>query len=421
MGMCEYCGTSAGWFSSGHPACVAKVESAAKAVNAFVVETLLGGGMLADLILGVEKILSDNNIKEQYVHNALMDGLDAGIGQFSKRAPISNDDYSRMKVICGAYGAESPDELKRNMSLRHFGTIDMDPSNILWQAQNNCLQNWPNPVFNLQRGEILCYQVGGVTAILAEEKTVTTGRGYGGFSVPLGHGLYGHLGESRPQRVSGLMPIDAGALGITTENIYFSGSHTTVQISLRHVVRYQPYVDGIGISEAHGTPKVFTLFQDCQFPDGRSLTGSIGYDIGWFLYPLLTTLTNRVNNVSTPTSAEGQKLQLHLRFNTQLEFLKENVLKFQAAGIENRTVFAEFIAAVNVHLLWSQVWIKDARVFDHGLVDEYSATVNTTHEQVFQYLLKGEAFTDDEATAAIDFIFGYLQSRDRFCDAFFGD
>jgi hypothetical protein len=263
-------------------------------VNAFVVETLLGGGMLADLILGVEKILSDNNIKEQYVHNALMDGLDAGIGQFSKRAPISNDDYSRMKVICGAYGAESPDELKRNMSLRHFGTLDMELSNVLWQAQNNCLQHWPEPMFNLHRGEILCYQCKG-SAVLAEEKTVTTGRGYGGISVPLGHGMYGHLGESIPQKVSGLMPIDVGALAITTENIYFSGSHTATQISLRHVVRYQPYADGIGISEAHGTPKVFTLFQDCQLSDGRSLSGCSGYDIGWFLYPLLTALTNRLN------------------------------------------------------------------------------------------------------------------------------
>jgi hypothetical protein len=98
------------------------------------------------------------------------------------------------------------------------------------------------------------------------------------------------------------MPIDAGALGITTENIYFSGSRTTTQISLRHVVRYQSYIDGIGISEAHGAPKVFTLFQDCQFSDGRSLTGCSGYDTGWFLYPLLTTLTNRLNGVSnSPT------------------------------------------------------------------------------------------------------------------------
>jgi hypothetical protein len=108
--------------------------------------------------------------------------------------------------------------------------------------------------------------------------------------------MYGHLGESRPQKVSGLMPIDAGAFGITTENIYFSGTHTTTQISLRNVVRYQSYIDGIGISEAHGAPKVFTLFQDCQFPDGRSLTGCSGYDIGWFLYPLLTALTNRLND-----------------------------------------------------------------------------------------------------------------------------
>lgn len=294
MGMCEYCGTSAGWFSSSHPACVGRVESTAKTVNAFVVETLLGGGTLADLTLGVQKILSDNNTKQQYVHGSLMDGLDAGISQFSKKAPISNDDYTRIKAICAGFDAESADAIKRNMSLRHFGKIDMELSNVLWQAQNDCLQHWPGSMFNLHRGEILCYQCES-SAVLAEEKTVTTGRGYVGISVPLGNGIYGHLGESKPQKVSGLMPIDGGALAITTENIYFAGGHTTAQISLRHVVPYQPYVDGIGIYEAHGVPKVFTLFQDCQFPDGRSLSGCTHYDIGWFLYPLLTTLTNRIN------------------------------------------------------------------------------------------------------------------------------
>jgi hypothetical protein len=285
MGMCEYCGTSAGWFSSSHPACVAKIESTAKTVNAFVVETLLGGGMLSDLILGVQKILSDNNTNEQYVQDAILDGLDTGIGQFSKKVPISNDDYVRMKAICESFGYKT--------SVKRVGSLDSALSNILWQAQNDCLEHWPDPLFNLHRGEILCYQCE-TSAVLAEEKTVTTGRGYGGISVPLGHGMYGHLGESKPQKVPGLMPIDAGALAITTENIYFAGGHTTAQIPLRRVVR-KCYVDGIGIYEAHGVPKVFTMFQDCQFPDGRSLTGCSGYDIGWFLYPLLTTLTNRIN------------------------------------------------------------------------------------------------------------------------------
>src|ERR1700678_1416920 len=99
MSLCEYCGEKAGWFQSSHPACVAKVESTAKTVKAFVVETLLGGGMLADLTLGVQKILSNNNTKQQYIHDSLMDGLDAGISQFSKKALISNDDYTRIKAI----------------------------------------------------------------------------------------------------------------------------------------------------------------------------------------------------------------------------------------------------------------------------------------------------------------------------------
>lgn len=292
MSQCEYCGQNAGWFQSSHPTCIAKVENTGKIVCAFVIETILGGGTLADLTLGVQKILNENNTKQNHVHVALMDGLDAGISQLSKKAPISNEDFARTQAMCDQFDTENADEIQRNRSLKHFGQIDRILSSVLWKAQNNCQQQWPDGMFNLHRGEILCYQSG--SAVLAEEKTVTTGRGYGGVSMPIG-GMYVHLGESVPQKVSGLMPIDAGTFAITTQNIYFAGSNTTEQISLRNVVRYQPYLDGIGICEAHGVPKVFTLFQDCQLPDGRSLSGCTRYDAGWFLHPLLTALTNRLN------------------------------------------------------------------------------------------------------------------------------
>ena len=78
------------------------------------------------------------------------------------------------------------------------------------------------------------------------------------------------------------MPIDMGEVLITTKSLYFGGQQRTIRISLAHVLRYQPYVDGVGVCEASGPPKVFV-------PDYS------GMDTGWFFVNLLSILTSRLN------------------------------------------------------------------------------------------------------------------------------
>lgn len=51
------------------------------------------------------------------------------------------------------------------------------------------------------------------------------------------------------------------------------------------VLRYQPYVDGIGVCESHGAPKVFVF--DYQ-----------GMETGWFFFNLLSVLTSRLSGAA---------------------------------------------------------------------------------------------------------------------------
>src|SRR5665213_518345 len=122
--------------------------------------------------------------------------------------------------------------------------------------------------------------VGKVT--FAEERTVNTGsRVFSGFSVPIGAGVYFHVGASQAGKVSGLLPIDVGAVLVTSQALYFGGQQRTLRISLSNVLRYEPYADGVGVCEAAGPPKVFV-------PDYS------GMDTGWFLFNLLSTLTSKL-------------------------------------------------------------------------------------------------------------------------------
>jgi hypothetical protein len=126
--------------------------------------------------------------------------------------------------------------------------------------------------------------------------TTNRSRTYQGLSLPVGRGIYYHIGGSQghQERTSGLLPLDGGKILITTKALYFGGQEKTFRIALDHVLRYQPYVDGVGVCEDRKAPKVFVF-------DYR------GMDAGWFFYNLLTALSNPQASVKAPE--ERQNLQ----------------------------------------------------------------------------------------------------------------
>jgi hypothetical protein len=137
--------------------------------------------------------------------------------------------------------------------------------------------------FNLGSNEIPVYQSGD-NVIYAEERTVSTHvRSFGGLSVPIGGGVYYHFGGSQghQERTSGLVQLDGGKMLITSQALYFGGRQTTFRIALDRVLRYQPYVDGVGVCESHGAPKVFVFDYS-------------GMDAGWFFYNVLSALTRNL-------------------------------------------------------------------------------------------------------------------------------
>jgi predicted permease len=172
------------------------------------------------------------------------------------------------------------------MTLAQAGLPRLDMSLILWQVLHGLIPVYDGAgrmQFNLQSGEQPIFSAGKVT--FAEERTVSThARTFGGISVPIGAGIYYHVGGSQAhqEQASGLMPIDVGEVLITTHALYFGGQKTTLRIPLNRVVRYQSYVDGVGVCEAHGAPKVFV-------PDYS------GMDTGWFFFNLLTALSKALS------------------------------------------------------------------------------------------------------------------------------
>lgn len=282
MAQCDLCGDSAGLFKSRHAACNEKAEVIRKSLHELVFQGSLSGKVYADLNAESKQIATENKLPIKYFKENLLQAANDAAYQIALASPVSEDDLNRLVEILQGFGIDSyTQELAQR---RWYGFPSLGMSHTLWQVLNDVTPFYDGVgrmQFNLHRGEEPIFSAGAVT--YAEERTVNTGsRSYGGLSLPVGAGIYYHIGNSQEHKVSGLIPLDAGEMLITSRSLYFGGEKKTLQISLAQVLRYQPYIDGVGVCEAHGAPKVFV-------PDFR------GMDTGWFFFNLLLAITSKLN------------------------------------------------------------------------------------------------------------------------------
>lgn len=281
MGQCDLCGGNAGVFKNRHSACDTKAESLKQSLESFVVEGIKAGQRIGELNSDVEAKIQENNLPVLHFKPIMLQAANSAVMQIAQESPISQDELARLIDILGGFGFPEGNR-DRILRDRLYGMAFAFMSNVLHEVQNGRLPYFDGQgqsQFNLRQGEQPIFHAGKVT--FAEERTVSTGRGYGGLSIPIGAGSYYHVGTSQEEKVSGLLPIDVGEMLIASRSLYFGGQKRTMRISLASVLRYQPYIDGVGICEPAGPPKVFV-------PDYS------GMDTGWFFFNLLSTLTSRL-------------------------------------------------------------------------------------------------------------------------------
>jgi hypothetical protein len=302
MGVCEYCGEKAGWLQSSHPACLTKASNSRKTVEKLVFDGTLAGRTYDELSVEVQKMLADNHVPFNYVRDGVHQGANDAASQIAVKSPVSEAEFGRLVRIIRGFDGSLDSHLSdaytaQMVQRRWLATAQLHMSYVLWQVLNNITPNFDEAgetvAFNLRAGELPIFQTGNCVTY-AEERTVTNRtRSYQGLSLPVGGGIYYHIGGSQghQERTSGLLPLDGGKILITTKALYFGGQGKTFRIALDHVLRYQPYVDAVGVCEDHKAPKVFVF-------DYR------GMDAGWFFYNLLSALSNPQASLRQSESAQ---------------------------------------------------------------------------------------------------------------------
>jgi hypothetical protein len=298
MPICTYCGESAGWFHDVHDTCVKASESGCEqvvsVVSSVVSEKLtppsaryenwariLGEHVWAEVKPALDQLATQYRIPSNDLRKALCAGWSAGAAKAAIGEPMHVYRYNLLNEFYRVMGFTDREMLKTN------GFIANIFSTLLWSVM---IYGDPSELFcakhpfNLKPNEVALMFFG---SVVYSKATVNRSRqgGYGGLSVPLGHGIYYHFGGFKSETIdaSVVKELDYGGMLIATKNIYFSGPKLTFRIPYDNVLSFRAQTSGIGLvrDNASATTEIFTVLEADPY-GGEPVNARPLY--GWFLY-----------------------------------------------------------------------------------------------------------------------------------------
>jgi len=275
MSVCLYCGQKAGWFSNVHSECAQKANQNIATLKKCVVDAIVQAKKYDDVKQEVNDLKS--GIPQDQFLTAFKEAWSEGAEKRSTAHPISDPEFTDIADFYRGAGITAD-------SARHTsGHFAMLFSFLIWTVLNNEIDPYDGPVkFNLGADEIPVFGIANV--LLSEQRTASSYvGGYSGVSVRISNGVYYRLGGMRGHKVehTSLTEMDYGDFLITTKAVYFGGREHSVNFKLphKHVVRFNPYADAVGICKDGAREK---LFAPQTVPN-----------TGWFLFNILQALAAR--------------------------------------------------------------------------------------------------------------------------------
>jgi len=161
MGICPYCGQSAGWLSKEHSACVQKAEQGIEALKAYVADAVLQSRQYGESKVQVDLIVADAAIPQEQVPLAIKEGWSQGAEERSIAQPISDVEFSTISDFYRAAGLQQA-EMQKTAGFR-----SMAFSFLIWTILHDQIDPDRGPIqFNLQAGEVPVF---GMANVLVRE------------------------------------------------------------------------------------------------------------------------------------------------------------------------------------------------------------------------------------------------------------
>ena len=276
MGNCLYCGTSAGFLRKEHAECRQKNEQGRKDMVALAAEAVKSGKDLDTLRQRLASVAGSSFVPASEIKTALVQEWEQAVSSFLEDNVLSEEEEARLVTFSKQLDFTQAD-LDQNHAFTRVVMNSVLREVLAGRVPTRQHVEGQLP-FNFQKTETVVWVFSGVTYY--EEKTTRTYvGGYQGGSVRIMKGVYYHAGGFRghPVETTSLAQIDVGTVAVTTQHIYFGGTHKSFRVPYPKIVSFTPYSDGIGITRdaANAKPQIF-------------VTGA-----GWFIYNLVANLARR--------------------------------------------------------------------------------------------------------------------------------
>jgi hypothetical protein len=314
MGICQYCGQKAGWFSDVHKVCVSFAQQGCEKASLLIAATLekpvpsdhsdneqwyslFGQQLWAEVKPQIDQLATEHRIPADQLRGALRVGWSKGAEQVATAEPMNP---KRLSVLDHFYRVMGFTD--REMAPTD-GFIAEVFSSLLWsvmvQGDPTSVANVTRHPFNLKSGEVPLFFFG---SVVYSRETLNRGNqgGYGGMSVRVARGVYYHCGGFKSQRTetAALKEIDYGRMLLTTQNMYFGGEHTNFRVAYSHIVAFRPEPSGISFfrDTANAKAEVFTVLE--ANPSGGNPVNARPV-FGWFLFNMAHALAQPEAKPST--------------------------------------------------------------------------------------------------------------------------
>jgi hypothetical protein len=274
MGICKYCGQSAGILRKVHSNCEDKNKAGWAEMIRHSTQSLIDQSDLSKLGSRLAEIAGNSYIPDNQIRIALIQGWVNSVDYFLEDGVLDKEEELRLAEYMKQFNLAQQE-------LDHQGAYSkLVKSAVIRDLVNGIIPqkiqvNIDLP-FNLQKTEQLIWVFQGVQYY--EDKTQRQYVGSSqGVSIKIVKGVYYRVGAFRGQPVERTerVQIDTGFLGITSKHLYFAGPRKSVRVRHDKIISFIPYSDGVGIQTDGVTakPKIF-------------VTGD-----GWFTYNLLSNIS----------------------------------------------------------------------------------------------------------------------------------
>lgn len=252
MGVCRYCGESAGFLRNAHRVCREKHDFGLGKIPDFVAEYLeatISEDRFRSLLneFAAAYFVSADELRQQIVV-----GLNTAVDEALSDRLLSDEEDARLRGLCGIFDFGPSDLGRAGYRLTQARILrELEQGRVPQMVQVDApLQ------LNLARDETIVWAAKDVTYMKTRTRTTYVG-GSQGVSIRLMKGVSYRLGSMKGEKVQTqyLSTEGIGSLIITPLAIYFLAGAAAAKIPLRKIMTLQPYADGLQIIRDASSPK----------------------------------------------------------------------------------------------------------------------------------------------------------------------